>query len=130
MFTQVEKAQVIQTMLFVSGVNTLLQTWFGTRLPVVIGGSFRFLIPSLYVAFSQRYILYLDPYRVSLQHLLTSLGFPCNCSINYLLTSQFCYHQEVYKDNEGNTRRSHGCFYTAYATWISGNLENCCEVGN
>ncbi|KAI3445879.1 hypothetical protein Pfo_002544 [Paulownia fortunei] len=58
----VEKAQVIQTLLFVSGVNTLLQTWFGTRLPVVIGGSFRFIIPSLYVAFAQRYYIYLDPY--------------------------------------------------------------------
>ncbi|KAH6773140.1 nucleobase-ascorbate transporter 7 [Perilla frutescens var. frutescens] len=57
----VEKAQLMQTLLFVSGLNTLLQTWFGTRLPVVIGGSFRFLIPSLYVAFAQRYFIYLNP---------------------------------------------------------------------
>ncbi|KAK6123356.1 hypothetical protein DH2020_042894 [Rehmannia glutinosa] len=35
-----EKAQVIQTLLFVAGLNTLLQSWFGTRLPVVIGGSY------------------------------------------------------------------------------------------
>ncbi|EYU37564.1 hypothetical protein ABFS82_02G045400 [Erythranthe guttata] len=59
----VEKAQVVQTLLFVSGVNTLLQTWFGTRLPVVVGGSFRFITPSLYVAFSQRYYIYLNPYQ-------------------------------------------------------------------
>ncbi|KAL3614356.1 N alpha-acetyl-transferase [Castilleja foliolosa] len=57
----VEKAQMIQTLLFVSGLNTLLQTWFGTRLPVVIGGSFRFIIPSLYVAFARRYLFYLNP---------------------------------------------------------------------
>lgn len=57
----VEKAQLMQTLLFVSGLNTLLQTWFGTRMPVVIGGSFRFLIPSLYVAFAQRYFIYFNP---------------------------------------------------------------------
>ncbi|KAK4476970.1 hypothetical protein RD792_016142 [Penstemon davidsonii] len=58
----VEKAQVMQTLLFVSGVNTLLQTWFGTRLPVVIGGSFRFIIPSLYVALLRRNYIDLNPY--------------------------------------------------------------------
>uniref|UniRef100_M1CFL6 Nucleobase ascorbate transporter n=1 Tax=Solanum tuberosum TaxID=4113 RepID=M1CFL6_SOLTU len=57
----VEKAQVIQTLLFVAGVNTLLQSWFGTRLPVVIGGSFRFIIPAVFIALSNRYNAYLDP---------------------------------------------------------------------
>ncbi|KAG6406658.1 hypothetical protein SASPL_134265 [Salvia splendens] len=57
----VEKAQLMQTLLFVSGINTLLQTWFGTRMPVVIGGSLRFLIPSLYVAFAQRYLIFINP---------------------------------------------------------------------
>ncbi|BBH09705.1 Xanthine/uracil permease family protein [Prunus dulcis] len=33
----VEKAEVIETLLFVAGINTLLQTVFGTRLPVVMG---------------------------------------------------------------------------------------------
>ncbi|XP_076933837.1 nucleobase-ascorbate transporter 4-like [Bidens hawaiensis] len=57
----VEKAHLIQTMLFVSGFNTLLQTLFGTRLPVVIGGSFRFVVPMLYVSLQNRYSFYLDP---------------------------------------------------------------------
>ncbi|PHT98252.1 Nucleobase-ascorbate transporter 7 [Capsicum chinense] len=57
----VEKAQVIQTLLFVAGVNTLLQSWFGTRLPVVIGGSFRFIMPAVFIALSNRYNTYLDP---------------------------------------------------------------------
>ncbi|EPS68320.1 root uracil permease 1 [Genlisea aurea] len=56
-----ERALVIQTLLFVSGLNTLLQTFFGTRLSTVIGGSFRFIIPSLYIAFARRYVDYVDP---------------------------------------------------------------------
>lgn len=28
-----------------SGINTLLQTWFGSRLPVVMGGSLAFVLP-------------------------------------------------------------------------------------
>ncbi|XP_063950093.1 nucleobase-ascorbate transporter 7 isoform X2 [Daucus carota subsp. sativus] len=57
----VEKAQVVQSLLFASGMNTLLQTFFGTRLPVVIGGSFRFILPALTVAFSNRYSIYINP---------------------------------------------------------------------
>lgn len=40
-----DKARVIQTLLFMSGVNTLLQTFLGTRLPTVMNASFAFVIP-------------------------------------------------------------------------------------
>ncbi|MQM08153.1 hypothetical protein Taro_041005 [Colocasia esculenta] len=40
-----DKARVIQTLLFMSGVNTLLQTFIGTRLPTVMNASFAFVIP-------------------------------------------------------------------------------------
>ncbi|XP_072968348.1 nucleobase-ascorbate transporter 2-like [Typha angustifolia] len=40
-----DKVRVVQTLLFVTGINTLLQTLFGTRLPTVIGGSFAFVVP-------------------------------------------------------------------------------------
>lgn len=40
-----DKARVIQTFLFMSGVNTLLQTLIGTRLPTVMNPSFAFVIP-------------------------------------------------------------------------------------
>ncbi|KAK1326722.1 Nucleobase-ascorbate transporter 2 [Acorus calamus] len=40
-----DKVRVIQTLLFVGGINTLLQTLFGTRLPTVMGGSYAFIIP-------------------------------------------------------------------------------------
>ncbi|KAK7291141.1 hypothetical protein RIF29_06053 [Crotalaria pallida] len=42
-----DKARVIQTLLFMSGFNTLLQTWFGSRLPTVMGASYAFVIPVL-----------------------------------------------------------------------------------
>lgn len=40
-----DKARVVQTLLFVGGINTLLQTLFGTRLPTVIGGSYASVVP-------------------------------------------------------------------------------------
>ncbi|KAJ8761430.1 hypothetical protein K2173_001561 [Erythroxylum novogranatense] len=40
-----DKVRVVQTLLFVQGINTLLQTLFGTRLPTVIGGSYSFVVP-------------------------------------------------------------------------------------
>ncbi|CAI9116008.1 OLC1v1017044C1 [Oldenlandia corymbosa var. corymbosa] len=43
----VEKAKVIQCLMFASGVNTLLQSLFGTRLSSVVGGSYAYLIPAM-----------------------------------------------------------------------------------
>ncbi|KAI3990340.1 hypothetical protein MKX01_037679 [Papaver californicum] len=40
-----DKAIVIQTLLFTSGLNTLLQTLIGTRLPTVMSASTTFIIP-------------------------------------------------------------------------------------
>ncbi|KAL2930933.1 Nucleobase-ascorbate transporter 2 [Bienertia sinuspersici] len=40
-----DKARVVQTLLFVQGINTLLQTLFGTRLPTVIGASYAYMVP-------------------------------------------------------------------------------------
>ncbi|KAL3655221.1 N-terminal acetyltransferase [Castilleja foliolosa] len=42
-----DTARVIQSLLFMSGINTLLQTWFGTRLPTVMGPSFAYFISVL-----------------------------------------------------------------------------------
>lgn len=42
-----DKARVIQTLTFMGGINTLLQTLIGTRLPTVMGSSFAFIIPVL-----------------------------------------------------------------------------------
>lgn len=40
-------AQLIGTMFFVSGITTLLQTTIGNRLPLVQGGTFSFLAPTI-----------------------------------------------------------------------------------
>ncbi|KAF9675791.1 hypothetical protein SADUNF_Sadunf09G0069500 [Salix dunnii] len=60
----VEKAEMINTLIFVAGINTLLQTWFGTRLPVVVGGSYAFIIPTITIALStnnRTNIIFLSP---------------------------------------------------------------------
>ncbi|XP_052185549.1 nucleobase-ascorbate transporter 7-like [Diospyros lotus] len=56
-----EKAKVIQTLLFVAGLNTFMQTLFGTRLPAVIGGSYTFVPTTLSIILAGRYSDILDP---------------------------------------------------------------------
>ncbi|XP_057950731.1 nucleobase-ascorbate transporter 6 [Malania oleifera] len=56
-----EKAEVIQTLLFVAGLNTLLQSLFGTRLPAVIGGSYTFVPPTISIILAGRFSDTLDP---------------------------------------------------------------------
>ncbi|KAG5552823.1 hypothetical protein RHGRI_010808 [Rhododendron griersonianum] len=55
--SNVEKAKVIQTLLFVSGQNTRMQSLFGTRLPSLIGGSYAFVIPMTSILHAGRYHL-------------------------------------------------------------------------
>ncbi|KAL8140780.1 hypothetical protein V2J09_006801 [Rumex salicifolius] len=50
-----EKAEVIQTLLFVAGLNTFLQTFFGTRLPAVMGASYTFVAPTISIILAGRY---------------------------------------------------------------------------
>ncbi|XP_061372002.1 putative nucleobase-ascorbate transporter 10 [Gastrolobium bilobum] len=58
-----EKAKVIQSLLFVSGVNTFLQSLFGTRLPTVVVGSYTYIIPTISIIQASRYSYYIDPYE-------------------------------------------------------------------
>lgn len=46
---------MIQTLLFVAGLNTLLQTTFGTRLPAVMGGSYTFVAATISIILSGRF---------------------------------------------------------------------------
>jgi nucleobase transporter 1/2 len=68
---QEEKAVVIQTILFLSGINTLLQVHFGTRLPAVMGGSYTYIYPAVAIIISPRYLIIIDPFEVSLKQLAT-----------------------------------------------------------
>ncbi|XP_057762311.1 nucleobase-ascorbate transporter 7-like [Arachis stenosperma] len=56
-----EKARVIQTLLFVAGINTYIQTLFGTRLPAVIGGSYTFVPTTISIVLATRYDAIADP---------------------------------------------------------------------
>ncbi|KAJ6903380.1 nucleobase-ascorbate transporter 7-like [Populus alba x Populus x berolinensis] len=56
-----EKAKMIQTLLFVAGLNTFLQTLFGTRLPAVIGGSYSYLPTTISIVLAGRYSAIVDP---------------------------------------------------------------------
>ncbi|GLT71170.1 hypothetical protein SLA2020_432070 [Shorea laevis] len=58
-----EKAKVIQTLLFVSGLNTLLQSLFGTRLPAVVAGSYSYVIPITSIVLARRYQGLTDPHK-------------------------------------------------------------------
>lgn len=67
-FCQEEKARVIQTLLFVAGINTLFQSFFGTRLPAVMGGSYIVVAPTISIIMAGRYSNETDPHEVA--HLL------------------------------------------------------------
>jgi len=56
---------MIQTLLFVAGINTFFQTFFGTRLPAVIGGSFSYLPATISIVLAGRYSEILDPVEVT-----------------------------------------------------------------
>lgn len=53
--TDKDTATVISTMLLVSGVTTILHSYFGTRLPLVQGSSFVYLAPALVIMNSREY---------------------------------------------------------------------------
>ncbi|MEM7305320.1 MAG: solute carrier family 23 protein [Planctomycetota bacterium] len=59
-------ALLISTMFFVSGIATLLQTTLGNRLPMVQGGTFSFLAPTIAICGSAA--LASEGYEVRLQH--------------------------------------------------------------
>ncbi|KAH9297656.1 hypothetical protein KI387_029338, partial [Taxus chinensis] len=50
-----DTARVISTMLLVSGVTTLLHSYFGSRLPLIQGGSFVYLAPALAIINSSEF---------------------------------------------------------------------------
>nr|GMC57234.1 nucleobase-ascorbate transporter 11 [Ipomoea batatas] len=53
--TDKDTATVISTMLLVTGLTTVLHSYFGTRLPLVQGSSFVFLAPALVIINSEEY---------------------------------------------------------------------------
>ncbi|XP_020866709.1 nucleobase-ascorbate transporter 4 isoform X1 [Arabidopsis lyrata subsp. lyrata] len=85
----VEKAEVINTVLFVSGINTLLQSLFGSRLPVVMGASYAYVIPALYITFSYRFTYYLHPHLRFEETMRAIQGALIIASIIHMITGFF-----------------------------------------
>ncbi|KAJ4805776.1 Nucleobase-ascorbate transporter 11 [Rhynchospora pubera] len=50
-----DTATVISTMLLITGISTILHTFFGTRLPLVQGSSFAYLAPALVIINSDEF---------------------------------------------------------------------------
>lgn len=118
---QVQKAEVINTVLFVSGINTLLQSLFGSRLPVVIGASYAYVIPALYITFSYRFTYYLHPHVVKWQ---PTSSFSLK-TFESLVLKINVIDTEIWGDNESNSRSSHHCCYISHGhgfLWLVENL--------
>jgi xanthine/uracil permease len=65
---QSDLSRVVQSALFVSAINTLLQTLLGSRLPAVMGNSFYFLSITLSIVNAPSIIDIPDPHEVSKPH--------------------------------------------------------------
>lgn len=78
---------MIQTILFVAGLNTLFQSFFGTRLPAVIGASYSYVPTTISIILAARYSDILNPQEVrSLEsHLVWCLPFYFSFSFFFLL---------------------------------------------
>jgi len=61
---QEEKAKVIQTLMSVSGLNTLCQTMVGCRMSVLVGGSYAYMIHAITIIFFEKYSKIVDPLEV------------------------------------------------------------------
>jgi nucleobase transporter 1/2 len=61
---QGDLARVVESALFVSAINTLVQTLLGSRLPAVMGNSFYFLPITLSIVNAPRIVDIEDPHEV------------------------------------------------------------------
>jgi len=79
-------ARVVQSALFVSAINTLLQTYFGSRLPVVMGNSFYFYPMVLSIVNRGGIIDIPDPHERFLRGMRATQGaFIAGSAINIIL---------------------------------------------
>jgi hypothetical protein len=127
-FCQEEKARVIQTLLFVAGINTLCQSFFGTRLPAVMGGSYTVVAPTISIIMAGRYSNETDPHQVT--HLLLDLQeSPLSHALyDFLvkLTRFVSLLLEIPADYARNARRSHHRVDNSDHTWFQWPLAQCC----
>lgn len=81
---------MIQTLLFVAGINTLTQTLFGTRLPAVIGGSYTFVPTTISIILAGRYNDIVNPQEVGSSQ--TCLFFHCFFFAIFVISQSFSFY--------------------------------------
>jgi len=142
----------MKSLLFVSGINTLLQTVLGSRLPIVMGNSFYFLLITLSIINAPRIIDILDPHEVidhpplivahtpgtsnlrnspfNLYFYSVSLFFS-SCLLNIInkraFFSSFRF-PEISTYNESDTRSFHCRFNVQHHTRIQWPMGHSCQV--
>ncbi|EFJ08549.1 hypothetical protein SELMODRAFT_185282 [Selaginella moellendorffii] len=81
-----ELIRVIQTLLFVNGLMTLVQSFFGTRLPVVMNASFSYVIPIWRIVNSPKYRSIFDDHE-RFYHTMRAIqgALTCASSIQIIL---------------------------------------------
>ncbi|WVY96729.1 hypothetical protein V8G54_028880 [Vigna mungo] len=114
-----EKAEMIETILFVAAINTVLQTWFGTRLPVVMGPSYTFLVPAVSIAFSKRMSVFEDPHQKYRNR--KSSG---DKSLVRLTDLKIFLVLEVYTFDESHSRGTYCCIVFSNVCWVFRILED------
>ncbi|KAF7832274.1 nucleobase-ascorbate transporter 1 [Senna tora] len=119
-----DKARVIQTLLFVSGINTLLQALFGTRLPAVVGGSFAYVVPIVYIISDSSLQRISDSHEVNLiTWELDSLKFTFREVCSNALA-------EIYTNNASYTRSSNYCLEYTDSPGLQPSLGSFFKLGN
>jgi hypothetical protein len=100
---QEEKARVVQTLLFVAGINTLIQSFLGTRLPAVMGASYTFVAPTISIILAGRYNGIADPHEVRLLAFL-SCPVPIPTEVHLFAAPVVA---EIRAHHAGDARRAH-----------------------
>lgn len=89
---QGDLARTVQSVLFVSAINTLVQTYFGARLPVVMGNSFYFLPMLLSIVNRGGIIDTPDPHEVlSYLLLVNTPSFPFKFKLSLFYLASKCF---------------------------------------
>jgi hypothetical protein len=142
----------VQSALFVSGINTLLQTVLGSRLPVVMGNSFYFLPITLSIVNAPRIVDIPDLHEVTdypplivahtpgtsdLKNSPFNLYFSvslslCLCAFETLITNKDFFFSfrfpEISTRNESDTKSFHRRFSAQHHTRIQQPMGHSCQV--
>ena len=139
---QRDLARTVQSVLFVSAINTLVQTYFGSRLPVVMGQSFYFL-PMLLAIINRGGIIDIpDPHEVLCSllwftlELLLSRSFlftlACRCIRRLGIVRTMFSHSpdiaEIFEGDASHARGFHCWISLEYHSWFQWSVGNHHEV--